>query len=82
MNSIDAIKQANDNVNHPQHYNKFGMETIDIIENSMTKEQFKGYLKGNVIKYITRFEHKNGVEDLEKAVWHLNKLKEDEVKTA
>ena len=63
-----------DNVNHPLHYTQGGIETIDYIEAKMTKEQFKGYLKGNVIKYISRFEYKNTVEDLQKAKWYINKL--------
>jgi len=44
----------------------------------MTLEEFRGFLKGNIIKYISRAEHKNGVEDLKKARWYLGKL----IKTA
>jgi hypothetical protein len=40
----------------------------------MTKEQFVGFLKGNIIKYLWRFEHKNGVEDLKKAHFYQNRL--------
>ena len=40
----------------------------------MTPDQFKGYLKGNIIKYLWRSEHKNRLEDLEKAKWYLEKL--------
>tara|TARA_R110001592_G_C12630903_1_gene699142 strand:+ start:245 stop:550 length:306 start_codon:yes stop_codon:yes gene_type:complete len=62
-----------DMVNHPVHYNKAGIETIDAI-GAATNEGFKYYLQGNILKYIWRYEYKNGVEDLEKAQWYLNKL--------
>lgn len=69
-------EQEHDNVNKPKHYTQNGMETIDVIKNSMTDEAFKGFLKGNIFKYVSRYEHKNGVEDLRKAQWYLNKLVE------
>lgn len=59
---------------NPQHYKKGGVECIDAIEASMTGEAFKGFLKGNCIKYIYRYENKNGVEDLNKAQWYLSRL--------
>ena len=62
-----------DMVNHPVHYNKAGIETIDAL-GAATNEGFKYYLQGNILKYIWRYEYKNGVEDLEKAQWYLNKL--------
>jgi len=65
-----------DIVNHPNHYNSYSREVIDTMQGSMTKEEFKGYLKGNIIKYLTRYQFKNGVEDLKKAQWYLNKLTE------
>jgi hypothetical protein len=58
---------------NPSHY-KNAIETIDAIEASMTPEAFRGYLKGNVLKYVTRYEKKNGLEDLKKADWYLSKL--------
>lgn len=64
----------NDVVNHPQHYTQGGIETIDYIQSKMTAEQFEGYLVGNILKYVSRYPHKNGVEDLKKAQWYLNKL--------
>lgn len=65
-----------DNINSPNHYkhNRLGIECITAIEASMSKEQFKGYLKGNIEKYVWRFEYKNGIEDLLKAQYYLNKL--------
>jgi hypothetical protein len=63
-----------DNVEKPAHYNQSGIECIQAIEASMTSDQFCGYLKGNVQKYIWRYEDKNKIEDLKKAQWYLNKL--------
>ncbi|SFU93674.1 DUF3310 domain-containing protein [Xenorhabdus koppenhoeferi] len=64
-----------DNVNHPTHYASGGIECIDAMKSSMTDEAFKGYLKGNVQKYLWRYEKKaSPVEDLKKARWYLDKL--------
>jgi hypothetical protein len=69
---INVPDLSSDPIN-PSHY-KNAIETINAIEASMTLEAFRGYLKGNVIKYVTRYEKKNGVEDLKKADWYLSKL--------
>tara|TARA_R100000234_G_C4916334_1_gene142157 strand:+ start:98 stop:316 length:219 start_codon:yes stop_codon:yes gene_type:complete len=61
-------------VNSPPHYNSGNIECIDAIQESMSSEAFRGYLKGNIQKYIWRYENKKGVEDLKKAQWYLNKL--------
>ena len=58
---------------NPTHY-KGTIECIDAIESTMTKEAYRGYLKGNVLKYVWRYEKKNGVEDLQKAEWYLKRL--------
>jgi hypothetical protein len=58
-----------DPVNHPAHYTQGGIETIDFIE-----AKGLGYNLGNVIKYITRADHKgNRLEDLQKAKWYLER---------
>tara|TARA_R100001079_G_C4413742_1_gene136708 strand:- start:663 stop:875 length:213 start_codon:yes stop_codon:yes gene_type:complete len=62
-----------DNIN-PDHYKDSEIECIDAIESSMSQEAFKGYLKGSIIKYVWRYEKKNGLEDLNKARWFLAKL--------
>lgn len=67
---------ANDPVNSPDHYTSGGIETIKYMEAKMTKDQFEGYLLGNVLKYTSRYSLKNGLQDLEKAQWYLNKLVE------
>lgn len=52
-----------DMVNSPPHYNDGGIECIEAIEASMSEEAFRGYLKGNMLKYLWRYEHKGGKED-------------------
>lgn len=69
MTSAGSLKI--DNVQHPMHYNSGRIEVIDIIKDQLTPEEFRGYIKGNVIKYITRERLKNGVEDLRKAEKYL-----------
>lgn len=63
-----------DNVNHPAHYNTGEIEVITYINDKLNYEEFTGYLTGNIIKYISRYKHKNGLEDLKKAQWYLNYL--------
>jgi hypothetical protein len=62
-----------DNIN-PDHYKSKSKETIERLQDNLTQGEFKGYLKGNILKYLDRYEHKNGVEDLSKMQWYLNKL--------
>ena len=63
-----------DSVNSPMHYASGGIEAIEALEACMTPEAFRGFLKGNVIKYVWRYENKNGLEDLKKAKWYLKAL--------
>ena len=63
----------NDNVNRPKHYRKGKVECIDAIK-SATGDGYQFYLQGNIIKYMWRFNHKNGLEDLQKAQWYLSEL--------
>lgn len=69
-----------DNVNSPAHYQlPGGGQVIDRIREVLTEEQFRGYLKGNILKYLYRAGHKNDEqEDLEKAQWYLSALVEDD----
>lgn len=59
---------------NPSHYTSGAIECIEAIEASLTAEAFRGFLKGNVIKYLWRYERKKGSEDLLKAQWYLNRL--------
>ena len=70
-----GIKEDVDMVNHPPHYNKYGVECIEAIK-SATGEGFEYYLQGNVIKYLWRYRYKNGIEDLKKANWYLELMME------
>ena len=64
-----------DAVNHPSHYTVGDIECIDAIKASMTNQAFLGYLKGNIQKYLWRYEKKVApVEDLKKAKWYLERL--------
>ena len=64
-----------DAVNNPSHYNTGNIECIDAIEESMSSVAFKGYLKGNSMKYLWRYDYKGKqVEDLRKAGWYLLRL--------
>ena len=61
-----------DSVNHPSHYNNGSIEVIDYIRDKLSVSGFTDYCAGNVMKYISRWRLKNGVEDLRKAAVYLN----------
>ena len=63
-----------DLVNSPAHYASGGIECIDAIKASMSKLEYEGFLKGNLIKYTWRYRDKGGVQDLRKANWYLDRL--------
>ena len=64
-----------DMVHKPPHYLVGGIETIDVIESRLTKEEFIGYLKGCKMKYDLRYPFKGAFEqDLDKSEWYKNKL--------
>lgn len=58
-----------DVINKPNHYNQGNIEVSDFII-----DQNMNFLEGNIIKYVSRYKTKNGIEDLKKARWYLNKL--------
>ena len=68
------VKTKKDMVNHPPHYNQRGIECIDAIE-AATGDGYEYYLQGNIIKYLWRYRYKNGIEDIDKAIFYLNKLR-------
>ncbi|MBE9452675.1 DUF3310 domain-containing protein [Staphylococcus epidermidis] len=64
----------NDKVNHPKHYNYGKIEVINFIDQVTKNYQSSlAYYIGNVIKYVSRAPFKNGLEDLKKAQWYLNR---------
>jgi len=62
-----------DPVNHPEHYTSGNIECLDAIKSALG-DNYKYYVQGNVLKYIWRFNHKNGLEDLKKARFYLDDL--------
>lgn len=67
--------KKSDPVNAPDHYRQGDIEAIDAIEASMSPLEFRGYLKGNVLKYLWRYDYKGkALQDLRKADWYLLRL--------
>lgn len=68
-----SVKNENtDNVNNPSHYTAGGIETLDYIKAKV--KDYPSYVAGNILKYVSRYEHKNGIEDLKKAQFYLDDL--------
>ena len=71
VNGTSAV----DMVNHPPHYKVGGIETIQFIKAKLSKEEYVGYLRGNVLKYASRLGAKsNAPEDAGKMAWYSNEL--------
>jgi hypothetical protein len=72
--------KSGDMVEHPPHYNAGKYEVIDVIDDVLSSLEragasgFETYCIGNVLKYVMRYRHKNGVEDLKKAVWYAKRV--------
>ena len=76
-------KPKEDMVNHPPHYTQGEIECIEAIKyinDKLHTEGYEGYCLGNFIKYIWRCNFKNGWEDIDKAIFYLNKLLTEQVK--
>lgn len=66
---------GHDPVNHPAHYTGGAIECIDYMQDVLTPEEFRGYLRGQVIKYQHRLMAKgNPAQDAGKLIWYANKL--------
>lgn len=63
-------------VSHPSHYNRGSIECIDALKSALGPEGYKGFCAGNVIKYVWRYQNKNGVKDVQKAKNYLKYLQE------
>ena len=75
LDEAEKELEEEDMVGSPRHYNTGNIECIEAIEESMSSVAFKGYLKGNCMKYLWRYDYKGKqVEDLQKAQWYLAKL--------
>lgn len=69
------MKKANDKVNHPSHYTQGCIECIDAIKAAVIGlNGIEAVCTGNILKYLWRWKFKNGLEDLKKARWYLDKL--------
>lgn len=67
--------QEKDNVNHPDHYREYGLESLEAIKGSMSHLEYMGFLKGNSLKYLYRYRLKGRAkEDLEKARFYLTEM--------
>lgn len=66
-----------DLIDNKIHYTVNGIQPIQIMKANMTKEGYRGFLEGNILKYPLRYKHKNGLEDLKKAKTYLTWLIED-----
>lgn len=73
FNKVEDDTPSEDKVNKPSHYNQGGIECIDYIAQQLG-DGLVSYCQGNVIKYLHRWRYKNGLEDLKKAQWYLNKM--------
>ena len=58
----------------PSYYHQNGQDLIDHLSEIFNTDMFIGFMTGNIFKYLTRWQHKNGIEDLEKAQVYLNRL--------
>ena len=67
-------KNKPDLVNHPSHYETGKFECIDVMEEALGRDVVKGFCIGNAFKYLYRAKRKNGLDDLKKAQWYLNRV--------
>ena len=76
------FRPYDDKVNHPSHYNRYSREVIESIKGLCTPDEFRGYLKGNIIKYSARYSDKDGIQDIDKLAKYTQFLKEFELEQA
>ena len=69
-----SMEHVLDQVAHPPHYTQGGIECIAAIRAALTADEFRGYIKGNVLKYVWREKNKGKDQDLAKAAWYLDEL--------
>jgi hypothetical protein len=75
--SFAESEPISDEINSPAHYHGETMDVIDVIEDFFTPKMIEGYLMGNVVKYVLRYQKKGGVQSLKKAQWYLNRTVQD-----
>lgn len=76
--AFNPIGEAHDIINNPSHYNRNGIEIIDVLKAYLTPEEFKGYLKGTNLTYLLRSPwKKQETDDILKAGWYANRLSKE-----
>lgn len=71
----DGFHSEDPMVDHPSHYSGGTLDCIEWIESRLSREEYQGYLIGNVLKYLWRYPEKGGIQDVEKAMWYLDELR-------
>lgn len=61
-------------IERPKHYHRNGIDVIQFSKLQFAKEELKGFIRINILKYVTRYDRKNGMDDLKKAADYLNML--------
>lgn len=74
------MSDQKEEVNHPSRYNAGSVECIDAIESALTPEEYRGFIKGTVLRYVWREKHKGGDQDMQKAGWYMRRLSDFEKK--
>lgn len=75
---VEQAKKSIDIVNHPSHYTQGSIECIEAIKAATVNlKGIEAVCTANAIKYLWRWKEKNGVTDLDKAIWYINKLKKE-----
>ena len=69
---VIPTSETRDPVTNPSHYK--GIQPIDVMRNNFTRDEYRGFLKGNVLKYVMRYQDKGGLDDLKKAEQYLKWL--------
>lgn len=75
---LHDAEPEHDAVNHPSHYTQGGIECIDALKAATTGLYgIEAVCTANAIKYLWRWKHKNGIQDIDKAIWYLERLKKE-----
>lgn len=73
----DGVEPKTGLIDKQKHYTNNGIQPIEIMKANMTKEKYRGFLEGNILKYPLRYEDKDGLKDLKKTLTYLTWLIED-----
>lgn len=76
LTAAEIAAACDDDVERPAHYRQGEVECIAAIRAALTPEEYRGYLKGNIIKYTWRERMKGGLQSVRKARWYVKRLVE------